>query len=90
MLLWMAMGTSGMTSEGLCAPIPACLPEIDIRPAFVILPAGLAHAIFSAYFIILDIFISLLLQNFILYGIIINKKPNYAIICFIRFKLLNK
>ena len=51
MLVWMAMRMPGLTGQGLHVPIPASPPEVDIRPALVVFPAGTADAIFSAYFI---------------------------------------
>ena len=49
-LVWMAVGTPGLAGQGLHAPVPACLPEVDIGPAFVILPDGAADAIFLRIF----------------------------------------
>lgn len=46
MLIGVAVRPSGPAGQGFHAPIPPRLPEIDIRAAFVILPAGAAHAIF--------------------------------------------
>ena len=37
---------AGMAGQGCHTSIPALLPEIDIRPALVVLPAGAAHAVF--------------------------------------------
>ena len=45
-LVWMAVGPTGLTRQGFCCAIPPGLPEVDIRPAFVILPAGPADAVF--------------------------------------------
>ena len=50
MLAGMAVRPSGPTGQrGRCS-IPAGLPEVDIRPAFVVLPAGTAHAVFLCAF----------------------------------------
>ena len=45
-LVGMAVGPPGLAAQGFHGSIPASLPEVDIRPAFVILPAGAADAIF--------------------------------------------
>ena len=45
-LVGMAVGASGLAGQGLHRSIPAGLPEVDVRPALVILPAGTAHAVF--------------------------------------------
>ena len=45
-LVWMAVGASGLAGQGCHTSILALLPEIDIRPALVVLPAGAAHAVF--------------------------------------------
>ena len=36
--------------EGLHTSVPATLPEVDIRPAFVIFPTGTADAVFRRVF----------------------------------------
>ena len=41
------MRTSGLAGQRRRTSIPACLPVVDIRPAFVVFPARTAHAIFS-------------------------------------------
>ena len=45
-LVWMAVGPSGLAGQGYHTTIPALLPEVDVRPALVVLPAGAADAIF--------------------------------------------
>ena len=47
-LIWMAVGTPGLTGHRARRSVPAGLPEVDVRAALVVLPAGTAHA---AYFI---------------------------------------
>ena len=44
-LIRMTVRSSGLAGEGRCTAIPALLPEVDVRPAFVVLPAGTAHAV---------------------------------------------
>lgn len=41
-----ASGGCEATGQRFYDPVPAHLPEVDVGPAFVVLPAGLAHAIF--------------------------------------------
>ena len=45
MLVWMVVWASGLAGEGCHTSIPACLPEVDIRPAFVVLPARTAYTL---------------------------------------------
>ena len=45
-LVWMAVGPSGLAGQGCHTTIPALLPEVDVRPALVVLPAGAADAVF--------------------------------------------
>lgn len=40
-----AVRTSGLTGKGLQGTIVAGTPEVDIRPAFVVLPAGPAYTV---------------------------------------------
>ena len=47
MLVRMVVRASGLTGQGFHTSIPACFPEVDIRPALVVFPAGAAHAIFG-------------------------------------------
>ena len=47
MLVGMVVRASGLAGQGCHTSIPACLPEVDIRPAFVVLPARTAHAVFG-------------------------------------------
>ena len=49
-LIGMAVRASELTGQRGCCSIPAGLPEIDVRPALVVLPAGAAHAIFLRVF----------------------------------------
>ena len=50
MLIWMTVRTPGPTGQRLHTPVPASLPEIDIGPALVVLPAGSADAVFFRIF----------------------------------------
>ena len=50
MLVWMAVRTFGLASEGLHASIPAGPPEVDIRPVPIVLPAGTAYAVLLRVF----------------------------------------
>ena len=45
-LVGMAVGPSGLAGQGCHTTIPALLPEVDVRPALVVLPAGAADAVF--------------------------------------------
>ena len=45
MLVRVAMRTSGPASQGLQGPVIAGTPEVDIRPAFVVLPTGTAYSV---------------------------------------------
>ena len=45
-LVGMAVRPPGLAGQGCHAPIPAGLPEVDVRPALVVFPAGTAHAVF--------------------------------------------
>ena len=49
-LVRMAVRPPGLTGQGLHTPIPANPPEVDIRPALVVLPAGSAYAVFLRVF----------------------------------------
>ena len=51
MLIWMAVRTPGLAGQGRNTPIPAGTPEVNIRPALIVLPTGTAYSVFSAYFI---------------------------------------
>ena len=46
MLVGVAMRTSGLAGQGLQGTVVAGTPEVDVRPAFVVLPAGTAYAVF--------------------------------------------
>ena len=46
MLARMAVRTPGLSGQGRHTSIPAGTPEVDIRPALVVLPTGTADAIF--------------------------------------------
>ena len=50
MLVWVALRPPGLAGQGLHTPIPASPPEVDIRPALAVLPAGSADAIFLRIF----------------------------------------
>ena len=45
-LVGVAVGPSGLAGQGRHTTIPALLPEVDVRPALVVLPAGAADAVF--------------------------------------------
>ena len=45
-LIRMTVRASGLAAEGRHASIPTLLPEVDVRPAFVVLSAGTANAVF--------------------------------------------
>ena len=45
-LVGVAVGPSGLAGQGCHTTIPALLPEVDVRPALVVLPAGAADAVF--------------------------------------------
>ena len=45
-LVGMAVGASGLAGKGRHTSVPSLLPEIDVRPALVVLPAGAADAVF--------------------------------------------
>ena len=45
-LVWMAVGASGLAGQGRHTSVPALPPEIDVRPALVVLPTGAADAVF--------------------------------------------
>ena len=45
-VVWMAVRASGLAGKGRRTSVPALLPEVDIRPALVVLPTGAAHAVF--------------------------------------------
>ena len=44
-LVRVAMRTSGLAGQGLQGTVVAGTPEVDIRPAFVLLPTGTAYAV---------------------------------------------
>ena len=44
-LVWMAVRPPGLAGKGRHASVPALLPEVDIRPALVVFPAGTAHSV---------------------------------------------
>ena len=50
-LVRMAVRTPGLAGQGRNISIPARPPEVDIRPAFVVLPAGTADSIFFRIFL---------------------------------------
>ena len=45
-LVGMAVRASGLAGKGRHTSVPALLPEIDVRPALVVLPASAADAVF--------------------------------------------
>ena len=45
-LVWMTVGASGLAGKGRHTSVPALLPEINIRPALIVLPTGAADAVF--------------------------------------------
>ena len=45
MLVGMAVRTSGLAGQGLQRTVVARTPEVDVRPAFVVLPAGTAYTV---------------------------------------------
>ena len=45
MLPGMAVRTSGLAGQGLQGVVVAGAPEVDVRPAFVVLPAGPTYTI---------------------------------------------
>ena len=45
MLPGVAVRTSGLTGKGLQGTVVAGTPEVDIRPAFVVLPTGTAYSV---------------------------------------------
>lgn len=45
MLVGVAMRTPGLAGQGLQGTVVAGTPEVDVRPAFVVLPAGTAYAV---------------------------------------------
>ena len=45
-LVRVAVGPSGLAGQGRHTSIPTLLPEVDVRPAFVVLSAGTANAVF--------------------------------------------
>ena len=40
-----AVRTSGLAGQGLQGTVVAGTPEVDVRPAFVVLPAGTAYTV---------------------------------------------
>ena len=46
MLVRMTVRASGLAGEGRHTSIPTLLPKVDVRPAFVVLSAGTANAVF--------------------------------------------
>ena len=49
-LVRVVMRPPGPAGQRLHRPIPASFPEVDIRPALVVFPAGSAHAVFFRVF----------------------------------------
>ena len=49
-MIGVAVGPPGLADQGLHRPIPAGLPEVDVRPALVVLLVGAAHAVFLRVF----------------------------------------
>ena len=49
-LVGMAVRPPGLAGQGCHTPIPAGLPEVDVRPALVVFPAGAADAVFLRVF----------------------------------------
>ena len=45
-LIWMTVGPSGLAGQGRHTSVPALFPEVDVRTAFVVLPAGAADTVF--------------------------------------------
>ena len=50
LFIGMAVRPPGLAGQGFHAPVPPAAPEVDIRPALVVLSAGLADAIFFCIF----------------------------------------
>ena len=50
MLVRVAVGTPGPAGQGFHTAVPTALPEVDIRPALVILSAGPADTVFRCVF----------------------------------------
>ena len=50
MLVRVAVGPPRLTGQRFHCSIPACLPEVDVRPALVVFPAGAAHTVFLRVF----------------------------------------
>ena len=44
-LVGVAVRASGLAGQGRHTTVPALLPEVDVRPAFVVFPAGAADAV---------------------------------------------
>ena len=44
-LVGVAVRPSGLAGQGRHTPVPALLPEVDVRPAFVVFPAGAADTV---------------------------------------------
>ena len=49
-LVWVAVGPSGLTGQGIYCSIPTSTPEIDIGPTLVIFPAGMLYAMLFRVF----------------------------------------
>ena len=49
-LVGMTVRASGLAAQGLHCSVPTGLPEVDIRPALVVLPAGPADTVFLCVF----------------------------------------
>lgn len=47
MLVRMAVRTPGLAGQECHTSIPACLPEVDVRPASVVFSAGAADTVYS-------------------------------------------
>ena len=45
-LVWMAVRASALAGQRGYTSVPTLFPEVDVRPAFVVLPAGARNAIF--------------------------------------------
>ena len=50
MLVGVTVGPPGLAGQGCRSSIPAGLPEVDVRPALVVLSAGPADAVFLRIF----------------------------------------
>lgn len=63
LFIGMAVRPLGLADQGFYAPVPPAAPEVDIRPALVVLSAGPADAIFFSYFITLGVQREICLQQ---------------------------